>query len=1096
MPLLFIVQIHWRLLFAFFFLPALNLAFLKAQGFSDESIPAGIVLKHDGDQHPEPNTVGSGAAWLDFNNDGFLDAYITMRLGANRLYQNNGDGTFTEVGAAMGVQDAEGDGGGVAVADFNNDGWEDLYLANCDEDRLFKNINGTHFEDITAAAGFDLSDDSRGVSASWGDYDQDGFLDLYVVHHIPTPEATNADSQDKLYHNNGDETFTDVSHLLMAAGPIDGYGFIGGWTDFDRDNDLDIILINDCLTVNPEPTRVFRNDGGAHPAMDWKFTEVSLAVGIDDCRNGMGIAIGDYNRDGWMDIYYSSIGECVLFQNKGGVFTDATAIAKVGNQAWPLYSWGTSFFDYDLDGWQDLYVVLGPLRRPVANDPHRNILYRNNGNGFDFTDVSALMNMDDNSWSRNGVFGDYDNDGFPDVLLVNYGQLVALKRNNTNNGNHYLKVELIGKISNRDGIGSRLKLTTPDGLHQYYETRSGSNLGGGDCLDAHFGLGDHSSVTELEITWPSGIVQRLSDIEADQRITIEEPEYTQSFAEVAAEKGVLTGCGSCGVGCGLSFADFNGDGWDDLTFGTQKGDNILFYQNNNGTFELIEAPIVNTDKNEQILWVDYDNDGDKDLFVTNFEAPNRLYNNDGQFNMTEVTALAGLPDNNNDPTYGAVFGDYDKDGWLDIYIANWSYRDTYTNYLYKNNGDGTFSDVTVAAGVADGDNLTFCSAFFDYNNDGLQDLYNSQDRPWSINTLFKNTGEGHFEDVSAVANADLAIDAMSVTVGDYDNDGDQDVYITNTPLGNKLLRNNGDETFTEVADAMGVGFYKVGWGANFFDCDNDLDLDLYVSAMHMGTDDASSLYVNDIENNRFIEAKLPGMAGDTVNSFSNAVGDFNNDGLPDVAVNNADASGGIINNFHLWQNRSFSVNNWIKIKLEGVISNREGVGSWIEVYVGGQKYVRYKHCGIAYLAQNSDTEHIGLGKYLSADSIIVKWLSGNTNKLYKVAANQTLTIVEETTLTATEETFIEAENRPLIGDFYPNPIVNGQTVLPIEANIEGRLTAYVFDSKGKLVLSREQSVTKGGQLLHFELASLPEGVYFVKIETSRFRFLKKLILVK
>ncbi len=473
----------------------------------------------------------------------------------------------------------------------------------------------------------------------------------------------------------------------------------------------------------------------------------------------------------------------------------------------------------------------------------------------------------------------------------------------------------------------------------------------------------------------------------------------QQFSEVAAANGINTGCGLCPVGSGVSFVDFNDDGLDDLTFATGSGSNILFYQNNGNGFTLIQAPITNLGRNEQILWVDFDNDGDRDLFVTNHETPNRLYRNDGNFQFTDVTQSAGLP-LLNDPTYGAVFGDYNNDGWLDLYISNWTWPGNPTpNFLFRNNQDGTFTDVTATTQTGDGNNLTFCSAFFDYNNDGWQDIYNSQDRYYSLNTLFKNNGDGTFSDVSAQSNSDLGIDAMNVGVGDYDNDGYLDIYITNTDTlavdpGNKMLRNNGDGTFSEVSAQLGVEMFKVTWGGNFFDFDNDLDLDLYVSTQHVGAAFASELFINDIENGVFIEANALGMEGDTLNSFSNAIGDFNDDGKPDIAVNNATPFGGAENKFHLWENNTITTNNWIKVDLIGVESNREGIGSWIEVYLDGNVYVRYKHCGIAYLAQNSATELIGLGGFTTIDSLKVKWLSGNENIEYNVPANQKITITE------------------------------------------------------------------------------------------------------
>ena len=476
----------------------------------------------------------------------------------------------------------------------------------------------------------------------------------------------------------------------------------------------------------------------------------------------------------------------------------------------------------------------------------------------------------------------------------------------------------------------------------------------------------------------------------------------QDFQDSAAALGITEGCGNCGLGCGLSFADFNGDGWDDLTFATQDGDSILFYQNNNGTsFTKLAALVPHDEKSEQVLWVDFDNDGDRDLFVTTFMGSNRLYENDGSLNMTDITAAAGLPTSNVDPSYGAVFGDYNNDGWLDIYVANWSFVPSgpnHTNYLYSNNGDGTFTDMTNYAGVSDNFELTFCSAFLDINNNGLQDLYNSQDRDQSPNSMFKNMGDSTFLDISASSGTNVGIDAMDVGVGDFDNDGYLDIYITNTPSdgGSVFYRNNQDETFTNVVDDYGVRMpTRVGWGGNFFDCENDGDLDLYVCAMHSGIQNGNALFINQIDQDTFVEMEPPGMAGDTLGSFANAMADYNQDGKIDIAVNNANSFNGF-NPFQVWENLHTTSFNWLKINLEGVDANREGVGSWIEVWRDGNKYVRYTHCGIGYLSQQSTTEMIGLNTSTVVDTLIVKWLSGNVNKMYDVAANQTLNIVENT----------------------------------------------------------------------------------------------------
>ena len=496
--------------------------FSLGQGFSDQTAAAMIILDHDGDNLVD-HRMGTGAAWLDYDKDGNLDLYVTMRTTHNKLYKNNGNGTFTDVAVGLGISDPTGDGGGVSIVDFNNDGWDDIFLANCQGNILYKNNNGMSFSNITPLAFADgtAGGDSRSPSASWGDYDNDGFLDLYIANHYQTIyNPTGGTIQDFLFHNNGDETFTDVSNLLTVSNLM-GVGFIGGWSDYDKDGDMDIFLINDCPVAIGLPTKVFRNDGGTNPTT-WNFTEVSVSIGIDDCRNGMGFGLGDFNRDGWQDLFYTNIGDCVLFQNNGGTFTDISASAGIDGQPATHYSWGCSFMDYDMDGWQDIIVAIGTLSINPATDPQPNNFFRNNGDGT-FTEMASTLGLADNRPSRNAIYGDYDNDGDLDIYVVNYGDNCILNRNDNNNGNHWFKLHLEGTQSNQDGLGSKIELSTPDGVTQHFETRSGSNLGAGDSPYAHFGLGSNTTVSELKITWLSGEVQTFSNLSADMLFTATEP---------------------------------------------------------------------------------------------------------------------------------------------------------------------------------------------------------------------------------------------------------------------------------------------------------------------------------------------------------------------------------------------------------------------------------------------------------------------------------------------------------------------------------------------------------------------------------------------
>lgn len=492
------------------------------QTFTDVSVSSGVDMDHDGVPFATDMPIAGGAAWFDYNNDGFLDLYVTNRFTANKLYRNNGNGTFTDVASAMGVDDASGDGAGVVVGDINNDGFCDIFLANGDEDKLYRNNNGTSFTDITASSGLLATFDSRGTSGSFGDYDKDGYLDLFIAHHMPIPGSSqDATNQDFLFLNNGNETFTDVSNILGINNLMDA-AFIGGWTDIDHDQDLDLILINDCpfSFYSNSGTRLFRNDGGTDPVSDWTFTEMSSSL-FSDCSNGMGIGIGDFNHDGWMDIVYTDIGPIQLFASQSGTFTDISNSAGVGTQSTSHYSWGTSFFDYNNDMWQDIIVSLGAFW-PDVNNGHHNNLFENNGDGT-FTDVAAAMGLNSELKTRTCVHGDYDNDGDLDLFMMNYDTTCYLFRNDVANSNNYLRVFLTGTNGNRDGLGAKLKIETPDGETQHFEMKSGTNLGGGDEMAAHFGLGTNATVSELEVTWLSGAISTQYNIPANSISGVAEP---------------------------------------------------------------------------------------------------------------------------------------------------------------------------------------------------------------------------------------------------------------------------------------------------------------------------------------------------------------------------------------------------------------------------------------------------------------------------------------------------------------------------------------------------------------------------------------------
>ena len=479
----------------------------------------------------------------------------------------------------------------------------------------------------------------------------------------------------------------------------------------------------------------------------------------------------------------------------------------------------------------------------------------------------------------------------------------------------------------------------------------------------------------------------------------------QSFVESSTELGITGGFGPVGTfneskgvdfAAGLSFSDFNQDGWDDITIGTRDGIPLQFFENTGaGTFVELAPLVSSTCLVKQVLWVDLDNDGDKDLFHTCFDEPNKIYENVGSLVLIDRTSGSGL-DPDSDPSTAASFGDIDNDGFLDLYVGNYIEGNGtgQENHLYKSNGDFTFAEVTSSSGTFISNVPTLATSFLDIDHDLDGDLYISIDKVFE-NYLFDNDGTGSFQDISTSSNTNVVVCAMNSSSGDYDEDGDLDIYVSNTPSGNVLLRNNGDKTFSDVTTEAGVGFFRTGWGTSFIDCDNDGDLDMYVSS---STETApNALYVNQGDGT-FIEPLFTsgGLGGDDMGrTYCNTHGDFNHDGLIDLAISNVVNTSSADQQFRLWKNEEVHPErHWIKIHLEGVQSNRDGVGSWITVHSEGEEYVRYTHIGDGYLGQSSDFNHIGVNEANLIDSLIIEWPSGVVDKFDDVSVDQVVSIVE------------------------------------------------------------------------------------------------------
>jgi hypothetical protein len=504
----------------------------------------------------QPQTMVAGIALFDYDGDGYLDVYLVGGAAIpsleketpaywNRLFHNNGDGTFTDVTEKAGLAGI-GYGSGVAVGDYDNDGWPDLFVANVTGNQLFHNNGDGTFTDVTAKAGVGgakLNGKKMwSVGAGWFDYNNDGLLDLFVVNYCVwevnkdpycrVKEGVRgfchpkyyAPTHNTLYRNNGDGTFTDVSEETGIAKQF-GKGMSVTFADYDGDGYLDAFVANDT-TQN----FLFHNLKGK------KFEEVALDAGVGYApdgiaRSGMGADFRDVNNDGLPDIWHTAVEheEFPLWINQGkGEFQDmtvASGLAKTNDMS----GWGNGIADFDNDGWKDLFVARAnvmdniSIQTPSRKYPEPNTIFRNLGNGK-FADVSATAGLDFQieAAHRGVAFGDLDNDGRVDMVVSVLNGPAELFHNITENGNHWILLKLVGTKSNRMGIGAQIGITTADGKKQWNEVTTAVGYACSSDPRVHFGLGKNEKISEIQIRWPSGLTQTLKDVAADRILTIEE----------------------------------------------------------------------------------------------------------------------------------------------------------------------------------------------------------------------------------------------------------------------------------------------------------------------------------------------------------------------------------------------------------------------------------------------------------------------------------------------------------------------------------------------------------------------------------------------
>ena len=816
------------------------------------------------------SSIGSGVCVGDYDQDGRPDIYAVGKMSENKLYRQTGDFVFEDVTASAGVQGGKTWGTGATFADVDNDGDLDLYVCQVRaRDILYINEGDGTFRDATLEYGLDLIAGS--VMASFADYDRDGDMDFYLVASINVYREEPTGGRDYLYRNNGDGSFSDVS-VTAGISRQAGFGHAAIWWDYDRDGWPDLYVANDYEQAD----YLYRNNG------DGGFTNVIGSSIPHTPFFSMGVDIADVNNDGWVDLLATDMlatthfkqkvqmGEepdnafaisllptpqymrNALYLNTGmGHFLEAAFLAKLAATDW---AWSPKFGDFDNDGWVDLFITNGQVRNyihaddyernlalsqtksggqplvdstradPVLNE--KNLAFKNLGD-LVFEEVSSEWGLDHSGVSAGSALADLDRDGDLDLLYSNYNAPLTICRNNSAEGNRIL-LQLVGRSSNRFGIGSEVKITSGLGTQVRYLTLATGVLSANEAL-LHFGLGEDDVIAELSVSWPSGKKQVFRGLEANRfyRITepdgpvLDEPEDesaqsldTALFAAAGEECGLdfthsetwfddfkkqaLVPNQFSQLGPGLAWGDPDGDGRYDLFVSGAAGQKSRLFRNRGGgVFEGDSEQAWDSQSASEhlgALWLDVDGDGDDDLYVAagsnEFEEDDprmldRIYLNDGKGTFAE--APKGTLPEIRGITGAVVAADYDRDGDLDLFVGGRVVPGRYPlspdSFLLENQ-DGKFADVTdVRSPGLRKVGLVTGALWTDVDDDGQIDLMIT--REWGPVSFFRNTGDGFVNATEGSGLADHLGWWNSIAGSDFDGDGDIDYVVCNVGLNTK-----------------------------------------------------------------------------------------------------------------------------------------------------------------------------------------------------------------------------------------------------------------------------------------------------------------------
>jgi hypothetical protein len=1101
--------------------------------FEDVTRSSGITFDHARAQfHPDLASVmpwltagGAGVAVGDYNNDGLDDIYFTTSgLGkANHLYRNEGNFRFREVAQEVGLARVNetterGTSSFALWFDYDNDGWQDLFLLRFGLTELFHNEQG-RFVEVTERAG--VRRRTNALSAVAFDYDRDGDVDLFIGGYFPEKnlfappdtkvlfdswETARNGARNYLFRNDGNGQFVDVADQVGFQDA--GWTMAVGHGDINNDGWQDVYIANDFGT-----DVLLKNDRG-------RFVDISAkAIGVDT-KKGMNAELGDYNNDGLLDVYVTNmtepyLHECnMLWRNNGDeTFSDVAMETHSCDTQW---GWGAKFLDVNNDGRLDIYAANGFISAGPHDYMESLLDFVLNDDG-DLSDAARWPDMGNSSmagYERNALLvqsthgfvpiaeragvasardgrgvavADFDNDGRMDLVVSNVSAAPHLYRNISSLKSHWVQFRLEGTgASNRSAIGARLHVRTAAD-QQIREIASANGFDAQSSVQAHIGLGSSERIDQVKVRWPDGSEQIATGLAVDRvyrwvqgskptaepqrgadparhipppAASVDKAAATRhsgapiDFRDIARQAGIsarhhppefdaglkhimpMIAAGAAGAAIG----DYNKDGHLDVFVNDSRlgSRNLLFRNNGDLTFTDVaaEAGVAAINEDFEVssggLFFDYDGDGWEDLLVTRFGKPKMFHNRrDGTFK--DVSKRAGFNQAVN--ALAAVAFDYDRDGdlqdvnmfkleRLDVMHDSWeTSRNGGSNLFYRNNGDGTFTDVTTSVGVTD-TGWSMAVGHGDLDGDGWQDLYVAND--FGPDKVFRNDAKGGFRDVTERSIGVDTKKGMNAETGDFDNDGDLDVYVTNVTEEflhecNMLWQNNGRGEFTDMSQELGVCDTGWGWAGKFFDYDNDADLDLYVAnGFFSGGADGDYLDVLlpalwDSEEDPSDARSWPPIDGRSIASretnvlfvngggkrFERAIGsglevasnsravvlaDFNVDGRVDVFVTNND------DNAQLFINEKHTGNHWLQIELAGKPPNTHAIGARIYAYAGASMQMREVNAGNGFGGGSMVRQHFGLGGSEGVDRLRIVWPDGSEEHLTGLPADRLVRI--------------------------------------------------------------------------------------------------------